>query len=376
MALPETFLLDLKTVGLRITSQADMGNKDCGFPNADCGIGDRGKATTISTQYQGRSNKSILSAFQQTGTACCRFKKSPPPLPSPSRGEGLLCRSKLVFGNYFGFGIWNLGFLIGLLFILLVIQLNVGCERAKAGITVAGSTSVEPFAELLAEEYVSRHPHDHIYVQGGGSSAGIEAVRTRAANIGMSSRSLLPDEKDLYAVTVAKDAIAIIVNPKNPIQNLSLEQVRQVFSGKTKNWREVGSPPHPIVLVSREEGSGTRESFQKFVMGKEEISLESLVQDSNGAIRQVVSNDPFAIGYISLGLVNEKVKALNISGIEPTLTNIETGKYTLVRPFLFVFNGEPEGEAKSFLEFVLSPEAQKLLSNEGLVTIHPKSSGG
>jgi phosphate transport system substrate-binding protein len=256
-----------------------------------------------------------------------------------------------------------------LLHFILIIALCVGCQRSRAGITVAGSTSVQPFAELLAEEYVSRYPHDRIYVQGGGSTAGIEAVRTRAANIGMSSRSLLPDEKDLYAVTIAKDAIAIIVNPKNPIWDLSLEQARQVFSGKIKNWRELGAPPHPIVLVNREEGSGTRESFQKFVMGKEEIGLESLVQDSNGAIRQVVSNDPYAIGYISLGLVNRQVKALRISGIEPNLTNIESGKYTLVRPFLFVFDGEPKGEAITFLEFVLSPVAQKLLSQEGLVTV-------
>jgi phosphate transport system substrate-binding protein len=279
----------------------------------------------------------------------------------------------LPFGNYLEFGIWDLGFLICLLFIFLVIQLNVGCQRSKAGITVAGSTSVQPFAELLAEEYMSRHPQSHIYVQGGGSTAGIEAVRIRAANIGMSSRSLLPDEKDLYVVTIAKDAIAIIVNPKNPTRNLSLDHVRGVFSGKIKNWRELGAPPHPIVLVSREEGSGTRESFQKFVMGKEEISLESLVQDSNGAIRQVVSNDPYAIGYISLGLVNENVRPLQISGVEPSLTNIETGKYTLVRPFLFVLNGQPEEEVKSFLEFVLSPPAQELLSKEGLVAVRKPS---
>jgi phosphate transport system substrate-binding protein len=104
-------------------------------------------------------------------------------------------------------------------------------------------------------------------------------------------------------------------------------------------------------------------------MGKEEISLESLVQDSNGAIRQVVSSNPYAIGYISLGLVNEKVRTLKISGVEPSLANIESGMYTLVRPFLFVFDREPKGEAKSFLEFVLSPLAQELLSKEGLVTV-------
>ena len=253
--------------------------------------------------------------------------------------------------------------------ILLIFSQIMGCQKSRSGITVAGSTSVEPFAELLAEEYMRRHPQSHIYVQGGGSTAGIEAAKTRAANIGMSSRPLLHDEKNLYAVTIAKDAIAIIVHPENPLSDLSLSQIKQVFSGEIKSWKDLGGPTQPIILVSREEGSGTRESFQKFVMGKEEISLESLVQDSNGAIRQVVSNDPNAIGYISLGLVNEKVKPLKVSGVEPNMIAIENRTYTLVRPFLFVFNGEPAGEAKSFLEFVLSPTAQNLLLKEGLVTV-------
>jgi len=260
--------------------------------------------------------------------------------------------------------------------ILLLLMVSVGCQRSKAGITVAGSTSVEPFAELLAEEYMSHHQGSHIYVQGGGSTAGIEAVRSHAANIGMSSRSLMGTEKSLYAVTIAKDAIAIIVHAKNPVEGLSLVKVRDVFSGKIINWKELGGHDHPIILVTREEGSGTREAFQKLVMGEEEISLEALVQDSNGAIRQVVAGDPSAVGYISLGLINEKVKALRISGVEPSVKNIESRRYHLVRPFLFVFNGEPTGEAKSFLDFVMSPEAQRLLSKEGLVSILSKPSGG
>jgi phosphate transport system substrate-binding protein len=253
--------------------------------------------------------------------------------------------------------------------VFLVIPTSVACQRSKAGITVAGSTSVEPFAELLAEEYMIIHPKSHIYVQGGGSTAGIEAVMTRAANIGMSSRHLVGDEKKLYAVTIAKDAIAVIVHPTSPIDNLPLNKIREVFSGKIVNWKELGGPNHPVDIVTREEGSGTRESFQKFVMGKEDISLGALVQDSNGAVRQVISSDPNAIGYISLGLVNNQVKALRISGIQPNLTNVYSGKYTLVRPFLFVFDGEPVGEAKSFLDFVLSPQPQKLLLKEGLVPV-------
>jgi phosphate transport system substrate-binding protein len=231
---------------------------------------------------------------------------------------------------------------------------------------------VEPFAELLAEEYMALYPELHIYVQGGGSSAGIEAARTRAAHIGMSSRLLKSTENDLLPVTIAKDAIGIIVHPTNPIQDLSLNQVRDVFSGRIQNWKELGGPNQSIDVVTREEGSGTRESFQNFVIGKEDITLGALVQDSNGAVRQVISNDPRAIGYMSLGLVNNQVKAVKISGVEPNLYNVHNGKYTLVRPFLFVFSGEPTGATKSFLDFVLSPSAQKLLLKEGLVPVLQK----
>ena len=315
-----------------------------------------------STEFQAPINKEISSALQQT----------PSPHPSPLRGEG---KGEGRFGhwnfeirNYLTFGIRDLGIFVLLLFILF----GAGCQRSKAGITVAGSTSVEPFAELLAEEYMYRHPESHIYVQGGGSTAGIEAAITGAANIGMSSRNLIGDEKKLHAVTIAKDAIAVIVHPSSPIVDLPLDRIREIFSGKITNLKELGGPNRSIDIVTREEGSGTRESFQKFVMGKEDISLGALVQDSNGAVRQVVASNHNAIGYISLGLVNEQVRALKISGVKPNLTEIDNGKYTLVRPFLFIFKEEPMGEAKSFLEFVLSPLAQKLLLQEGLVPVLKK----
>jgi len=255
---------------------------------------------------------------------------------------------------------------------LVILTFLMGCQRPGSGLTVAGSTSVQPFAELLAETYMLDHPQSRVFVQGGGSTAGIEAVRTHAADSGMVSRSLMPEEKNLYAVTIAMDAIAVIVSTRNAVDDLTLDQIRQVFSGKIRSWKELGGGSHAIVLVNREEGSGTREAFQKLVMGKDEISLDSLVQDSNGAIRQVVSSDPYAIGYISLGLVNDKVRALKVSSVEPTSSHVENGKYTLVRPFLFVLNGQPGGEAKFFLEYVIGPIAQELLSKEGLIPLSLK----
>ncbi len=251
---------------------------------------------------------------------------------------------------------------------LLILLVCVGCQRSQGGLSVVGSTSVQPFAEILAEEYMGHHSGEKVYIQGGGSSAGIQAVMSEAAQVGMSSRSLMPDERTLFAVPIAYDAIAVIVHRTNPIKNLRLDQIREIFSGRIRNWQDVGGRNHRITLVSREEGSGTREAFQHLVMKKSEVSLGALVQDSNGAIRQVVADDPQAIGYISLGLVDKRVRAVSIDGVEASVENIRGRHYRIVRPFLFVFRAEPQAFARKFLEFVLSPSGQKLLVDEGLVS--------
>jgi len=262
---------------------------------------------------------------------------------------------------------------LGLSFITTLLLL--GCcrvEGSEGGLTLAGSTSVQPFAEMLAEEYMRKHPGSPpINVQGGGSSAGIQAAETGTADIGMSSRNLKDKELalGLKPIAIAKDAIAIIVNPSNPVCELSLEQVRRIFTGEIINWREVGGKDAPIVLITREEGSGTRGAFEEMVMKGSPISLRALRQDSNGAVRVIVASDPNAIGYISLGIVNEQVKALRLDGVEASVGSVKRGEYSLVRPFLFVIKGEPKGLAKDFIEFVLSPEAQELLAKEGLVGI-------
>ncbi|MGQ9694635.1 MAG: phosphate ABC transporter substrate-binding protein [Thermodesulfobacteriota bacterium] len=243
------------------------------------------------------------------------------------------------------------------------------CHRPQATLTVVGSTSVQPFAEILAEEFMKRYPQEKIFVQGGGSSAGIQAVMSEACPLGMSSRNLTPAEKTLLAIPIAYDAIAVIVHRQNPLTNLTKIQIQKIFSGQIKNWQELGGENRSITLVTREEGSGTREAFQHLIMEDKEISLAALVQDSNGAIRQVVGDDAHAIGYISLGLLNEKVKAVQIDGVEPNLENIRRQRYKIVRPFLFVLKKEPTGVIKDFLNFILSADGQKILAREGLMPV-------
>jgi phosphate transport system substrate-binding protein len=234
-------------------------------------------------------------------------------------------------------------------------------------ITIAGSTSFQPFVEMVAEAYEQGHPDVRILVQGGGSTAGVLAVRAGAATVGMVSRGLQPDEKDLSAMVAARDGIAVIVHPSSPLSNLTTDQIRGIFSGTVTDFGELGGPKGPVRPVTREEGSGTRGAFVDLLMGGRAITPAALVQDSNGSMRELIAHDPEAIGYISLGLVDGSVKALNIDGIRPARENVENGSYRLVRPFMFIFNGQLEGTARLFVDFVLSPQGQRMLEQEGLI---------
>ncbi len=264
----------------------------------------------------------------------------------------------------------KMGRWVGLVILLAGMVGLSGCRgETGGGITLAGSTSVEPFAELLAEEYKLLNPKSApINVQGGGSGAGIQAALMGVADIGMSSRALKPEEaKELTGILIARDAIAVIVNPRSPLADIPAERLRDIFAGRVRDWQELGWEARPITVVTREEGSGTRDAFGSLVMGKDDVAASAIVQDSNGAVRAIVAQDPHAIGYISLGLVNQEVKALRVDGIEASAESVTQGKYRLARPFLFLTKGEPKGEVTAFIEFVLSPEAQALLASEGLV---------
>jgi phosphate transport system substrate-binding protein len=258
--------------------------------------------------------------------------------------------------------------LLGSILILSCQSNNQGGSAEKSGnLTIAGSTSVMPFVEKLAEHFMVDHPANSVDVQGGGSTAGIQACMNGTVAIGMSSRNLKAEETVLKETIICYDGIALIVHPSNPINGLTMDQVRDIFAGRIRNWGAVGGINRKIDAITREEGSGTRGSFEELVMRKDEISDAIMVQDSNGSVKAVIATDPYAIGYISMGLVDGKVKALTVDGVIPGIKAIRAKKYRIVRPFIFVTKGEPGREAKTFIDFILGKDGQNTLRKEGLV---------
>ncbi|MBM3496836.1 MAG: phosphate ABC transporter substrate-binding protein, partial [Armatimonadetes bacterium] len=192
----------------------------------------------------------------------------------------------------------------------VVATLGLGSCRPSgfSGLTIAGSTSVQPIAEMLAERYSASHPELVINVQGGGSSAGVRAAQSGAAQIGMASRELKPDEEGLQTHVMVLDAIVLIVHPSNRVRSLTKAQARGIFAGSIRNWRDLGGDAGRITCITREEGSGTRSAFEEMVMGKTtEIADDCIVQDSTGAARALVAGDRNSIAYVSLGMVTPDV---------------------------------------------------------------------
>lgn len=242
-----------------------------------------------------------------------------------------------------------------------------GCGGKREAITLAGSTAFQPFAEKLASDYMAAHPEVRITVQGGGSAVGIQSALSGAAQVGMADLVKLPPEAaNLTSTVVARDGIAVVVHPSNAVSNMTPEQVRDVFSGKIGNWSELGGSDAPITVVSREAGSGTRTSFEQIV-GLENLTADALIQDSNGTVRETVANDARAVGYLSHGLLNERIRDVALDGHRCTNPEIAAGGYTLVRPVFLLTQGAPQGLSKTFIDYVLSAEGQKTIEVSGLI---------
>jgi phosphate transport system substrate-binding protein len=219
------------------------------------------------------------------------------------------------------------------------------------------------------------NPETMISLSGGGSGEGIKALIDGSTDIATSSRGIKESEMTLakskgvnpVSTIVAIDAIVPIVNPKNPVKDLTIDQLSQIYQGKITNWKEVGGNDLEIVVISRDSSSGTFESWAELVLSKAKVTPRAQLQASNGAIVQAVSKNKYAIGYIGLGYLDKTVKALTVGGVPASAKTALSGQYPISRPLYFYTNGTPSGEAVQFIRFVLSPAGQKIVAKTGFV---------
>lgn len=243
----------------------------------------------------------------------------------------------------------------------------------SGSISMVGSTSMEKFANALSESFMEEYPDVTVTAEFVGSGAGVEAVLGGTADIGNSSRNLKDEEKakGVAENIVAIDGIAVVVDPANTVGDLTKQQLSDIYEGKVTNWKDVGGNDAPIVVVGRESGSGTRSAFEE-LLKLEDICKYSNELDSTGAVMAKVASTPGAIGYVSLDVLDDSVKALKLEGAEPTEENIKAGSYFLSRPFVMATKGEISEQSdlvKALFDYIYSDEGTEILKAVGLIAV-------
>jgi len=230
-------------------------------------------------------------------------------------------------------------------------------------IEVGGSTSVTPLMEMFANEYQKVQSHIKVNINGTGSGDGINNTGA-LYQIGMSSRELTPSEKGkgLKEEIVAIDGIAVIVNKNNSVSGLSIEQIRNIYTGAVTNWSQVGGRNAPIAVISREEGSGTRGAFEELAGFQGKLLAGANESTSTGAIKAGIAQNPDAIGYISLGSVDDTIKAISVGGVTPDTANVKNGSYKIARPFIVLTGSNVHSESAAFIAWMLSDAGQVIVS--------------
>ncbi len=245
-------------------------------------------------------------------------------------------------------------------------------EETKLSGTVVtnGSTSMESVMGALIEAFKEVQPDVQIQYTGSGSSAGITSAQDGTADIGLASRDLKDDETGVKKITVAKDGIAIIVNPDNPVADLSIEQIAQIFTGEITNWSELGGSDGQVVPIGREAGSGTRDGFES-ITGTEDACKYQNELTSTGEVIASVASNPNAIGYTSLSAVDDTVKALTVGGVAPSEATVLDGTYAIQRNFNFILSDSTElsEAAQAFVDWATSSEASDLIAGAGAVPV-------
>lgn len=250
---------------------------------------------------------------------------------------------------------------------------NTESGNAERSQTVAtdGSTSMEKVIGFLSEAYMEEHGDIKVTYNPTGSSSGIQAVAEGRCDIGLASRDLKDEETaDLQGTIVAIDGIGIIVNPDNPVTDLTIEQIGKIYSGEVANWKELGGSDAPIVCIGREAASGTRDGFEE-VTGTKDKCRYSQELTSTGDVVQTVSGNPNAIGYASIASANDTVKMVSVEGINPTTETIQNGEYKVQRNFVLVTKKDTplSKTAQEFFDFATSPQADSLITEAGAVPV-------
>ncbi len=274
-------------------------------------------------------------------------------------------------------------FLVAIMVLLTLVACDTQAETKEVSslegkLTMSGSTTVLPIAQACAEEFMNQNPNVNISVRGGGSSIGIKDIMAGTVEIGNASRDAKEKEItkakesgiDLYQNVVANDGIAVIINPANTITNLTIEQIQAIYTGKITNWKELGGPDMNIVIISRDTSSGTYEVFYEIAMKKQNIVPGCIMVASNNAAVTSVKDTPGAIAYAGLGYLSSSVKPIQVNGIDPTFKNILSGAYPVARKLNMYTNGAPKGITKAFMDFVLSPEGQKIVEKQGFIKVN------
>lgn len=258
-------------------------------------------------------------------------------------------------------------------------QTDAKTEAAKetadlsGSISMVGSTSMEKFANALSETFMEKYPKVTVTAEFVGSGAGVEAVANGSADIGNASRNLKDEEKAKGVVEniVAIDGITVVVDPANTVEDLTKDQLAGIYDGTVTNWKDVGGSDAPIVVVGRESGSGTRTAFEELLKLEDKCKYANEL-DSTGAVMAKVASTPGAIGYVSLDVLDDTVKALKLDGSEPTEENIKAGNYFLSRPFVMATKGEISEQndlVKALFDFIHSEEGTELVKSVGLISV-------
>lgn len=271
--------------------------------------------------------------------------------------------------------------MLGLLVLFLTAILSAcgnssseGAEASNNGsaVSVSGSTSVGPLAEKIAEKF-KEESNVKVEINQIGSSAGITNALNGVSEIGMSSRDLKEEEKasGLTETIIAYDGIVVVTHPSNKVKNLTMEQVKAVFTGEVTNWKYLGGADMEIVVVSREDGSGSRDAFQEIVgYSSGELVRSAIIASGNGNIKTTVATNKHAVGFISFEYIDSSISTVDINGVEATAENVLQQKYSLSRPFLFVHKEDQITEAgKQFIEYILSPDGQAIVGETGAIPI-------